>query len=423
MAQAAIPSYLGNPFEQATPGLRFGLLLPVWTADWRKDDTGAREAWRKIQKLTDADRARIAALGKRQQAMAEQRHGDARFCIIAQAIAPFTTGLGNEHPLENGFSFLSPYGLPYLPGSGVKGVLRTAARELQDGLFGSTCGWDQTFTVGNTPRAVVDILFGNDPEDDTALRGALSFWDVVPQFKGDLAVEIMTPHQGHYYQDGQAPHDSGQPNPILFLAIPPGAGFTFHVACDLARLPDELKADNRWQTLLQTAFEHAFDWLGFGAKTAVGYGAMREDPAERKSKELAAQARQAAAQQRAEAERAQQAAAQRDAEAQAHATAFAALPEAEQWLQTADIALARFANAQPNPHPSLRDEVNSAIKPLREQAASWADAGLRERAADALHRAFDAIGWHDPGAKSDKKKKQREKRASQISNIRKGTGS
>ena len=76
-----------------------------------------------------------------------------------------------------------------------------------------------------------------------------------------------------------------------------------------------------------------------------------------------------------------------------------------------------------NPHPSLRDEVNSAIKPLREQAASWADAGLRERAADALHRAFDAIGWHDPGAKSDKKKKQREKRASQISNIRRGTGS
>ena len=30
----------------------------------------------------------------------------------------------------------------------------------------------------------------------------------------------------------------------------------------------------RWQTLLIATFEHAFDWLGFGAKTAVGYGVM-----------------------------------------------------------------------------------------------------------------------------------------------------
>jgi CRISPR-associated protein Cmr6 len=29
-----------------------------------------------------------------------------------------------------------------------------------------------------------------------------------------------------------------------------------------------------WKALLQSAFEHAFQWLGFGAKTAVGYGAM-----------------------------------------------------------------------------------------------------------------------------------------------------
>ena len=48
----------------------------------------------------------------------------------ARSIAPFATGLGNEHPLENGFAFLNPYGLPYLPGSGVKGVVRRAAEEL-----------------------------------------------------------------------------------------------------------------------------------------------------------------------------------------------------------------------------------------------------------------------------------------------------
>ncbi|MFN6961651.1 MAG: type III-B CRISPR module RAMP protein Cmr6, partial [Rhodocyclaceae bacterium] len=140
---------------------------------------------------------------------------------------------------------------------------------------------------------------GREPPagDSNAVRGALSFWDVIPQIKGNsLMVEIMTPHQSHYYQEEKqdeksgtivSPHDSGQPNPISFLTVPPGAGFTFHVVCDrkhLERLtrdrfdgaPD-LLAQEHWKTLLTAAFEHAFAWLGFGAKTAVGYGAMASE--------------------------------------------------------------------------------------------------------------------------------------------------
>ncbi len=45
------------------------------------------------------------------------------------------------------------------------------------------------------------------------------------------------------------------------------------LAPDLA-LPDPKTSKPRWQTLITAAFEHAFQWLGFGAKTAVGYGAM-----------------------------------------------------------------------------------------------------------------------------------------------------
>ena len=52
--------------------------------------------------------------------------------------------------------------------------------------------------------------------------------------------------------------------------------------------------------MLQAAFEHAFDWLGFGAKTAVGYGAMHMDhareaePREQAEKEAARRQREAA---------------------------------------------------------------------------------------------------------------------------------
>jgi CRISPR-associated protein Cmr6 len=142
-----------------------------------------------------------------------------------------------------------------------------------------------------------DVLFGRKtPDGDSEhVRGALTFWDVIPQIKGDsLLVEIMTPHQSHYYQwkkDRQgnpipeSPHDSGQPNPIAFLTVPPGSGFAFHVVCDTAQLgrlaPALLEVGNDglpcWKNLLTAAFEHAFAWLGFGAKTAVGYGAMARD--------------------------------------------------------------------------------------------------------------------------------------------------
>jgi CRISPR-associated protein Cmr6 len=146
------------------------------------------------------------------------------------------------------------------------------------------------------------VLFGlesgnGEPEH---VRGALSFWDVIPQIKGNsLMVEVMTPHQSHYYQEKRepksgnslSPHDSGQPNPITFLTVPAGSKFSFHVVCDrlhLERLTadrnegaiDLLTEDNgtpRWQQLLAAAFEHSFEWLGFGAKTAVGYGAMETE--------------------------------------------------------------------------------------------------------------------------------------------------
>ena len=234
--------------------------------------------------------------------------------LQASAIAPFTTGLGNEHPLENGFAFLNPYGLPYLPGSGVKGVLRRAANELASGEWdASDWSTDKRHEV-HSPKGQrlfdasdLDVLFGAEALDgENHLRGVLSFWDVAPQIEGNsLMVDIMTPHQSHYYQQKPTagstnPHDSGSPNPISFLTVPPGSGFAFHVVCDSARLehlaPD-LAANGRWKVLLTEAFAHAFEWLGFGAKTSVGYGAMgRNQQAEEKLARAQAQAESAAAQ-------------------------------------------------------------------------------------------------------------------------------
>jgi len=290
------------------------------------------------------------------------------------ATAPFTTGLGIEHPLENGFAFLDPYGVPYLPGSSVKGVLRRAAEELalfetdSQGwtvpaiwwLFGFDANsayfvvndndpkpigkergrWREAFqkqTQGligeqrdlldhyvdlacpkekDAPNSPVDRVLRclqpeRKPADETRkihTRGALEFWDVIPEPKdGKLRIDIMNPHYGHYYQPrqppggevnrdfplhpgyghscerGQPPGDWGSPVPIYFLTLPPGTTFTFIVrfrpplnwpAPVRHYFEAEENGTPRWQRLVQAALEFAFDWLGFGAKTAVGYGRM-----------------------------------------------------------------------------------------------------------------------------------------------------
>lgn len=297
MALAAVPDYLlGKDFATASPGLRFGMYLQVWGHGFVKEKDKV-EPLKRAGKLNDNDRKVMASLSARQQASFTAAAANAsQLQLDASSTAPFTTGLGNEHPLENGFAFLNPYGLPYLPGSGVKGVLRQAARELASGEWGDHHGWHE---------AAITALFGleNKGGDSDHLRGALSFWDVIPEIKGDsLAVEIMTPHQKHYYQEGQNPHDSGSPNPISFLTVPPGSGFTFYVQCNLAlleRSARDLAQEERWKVLMHAAFGHAFNWLGFGAKTAVGYGAMQEDEAKnaeraRQQTEQREQARRAA---------------------------------------------------------------------------------------------------------------------------------
>ena len=333
MPIAALPKYFdGISLATASPGLRFGMYLALWGVDnrtraalWTTHDINYRVTGRDKQerafndenktsalnqatRLTVGDRKLIAALSDRQAALARPLEASGELLPLdAVAVAPFTTGLGNEHPLENGFAFLNPYGVPYLPGSGVKGVLRQTCRELARGDWGGTHGWSEENryplpTNGahmRNPRSgelgrlsMLDVLFGRATESGESehVRGVLSFWDVIPQPDANsrdvsLMVEIMTPHQGHYYQQNAqmgstSPHDSGQPVPISFLTVPPGWRFAFHVRCDLARLariaPD-LAENGRWKELLEHAFAHAFAWCGFGAKTAVGYGAMQVD--------------------------------------------------------------------------------------------------------------------------------------------------
>ena len=262
MARAAVRKDVtdASGFADCPPGHRFNLYFEVWQDNWQLDKNHKADALRQTVSCKSVA-GLLEGVRKRQQTLAGALPEDRCHIIEARSTAPFATGLGLEHPVENGFAFLSPYGLPYLAGSGVKGVLRRAAEELE---------MDEQL-----PADATLALFGHEDTND-ARRGALSCWDVFPRPAGDsLVVEIMTPHFTHYLQGSDAPHDAGKPNPIPFLAVPAGSGFRFVITCEPALLGNTVEL-GAWKDLLDKIIGHAFDWLGFGAKTSVGYGAIEK---------------------------------------------------------------------------------------------------------------------------------------------------
>ena len=296
MPAPAVPRNIGHlNLREVMPGHVFSLYLPFWNDQWEKAGESAKRM--ALQRVTEASprdmRPLVQSLLQRQNALAQRAGAE---MIEAQSLSPFVTGMGEEHAVENGFAFLSPCGLPYLAGSGVKGVIRRAAEELAEmgehGWSFARVAWlfgyeDNAYVVrldeerengSREAQALFELLNGKNAvsfddlsDADKHLAGALSFWDVI--IDGALGVDILTPHYGEYYQGKEPPHDAGQPQPNPFLVVAPGARFTFHVTCaEHCSLPETIK--NEWRSLIRAAFDYAFEWGGFGAKTAVGYGVL-----------------------------------------------------------------------------------------------------------------------------------------------------
>lgn len=169
----------------------------------------------------------------------------------------FVTGMGQNHPIENGFAWHPLLGVPYLAASGIKGVLRH---------------WVKYYLED---KALEQKWFGSD-DDKNPYAGELVFFDALPVDKPKIIVDVMTPHYGTWYQEGSAgkvkdaPHDSHEPVPIPFLVVEK-ATFAFSIA-------PRIKTDDSNATI-----EHAFreltialEFLGAGAKTGTGYGRFEQ---------------------------------------------------------------------------------------------------------------------------------------------------
>lgn len=212
--------------------------------------------------------------------------------IRARLTAPFVSGLGSGHPTETGLILDRNSGLPYIPASSIKGVLRMACA-----LHIAETEPDAVETGNKGPEIpdnhpLLRRYFGDtDTGKADGVRGQLVFLDAFPAKTSDslLKLDIMNPHFGEYYSGKQGPLEIENPIPVKFLAVKPGTEFVFR--CFALPLP-ERKQDDREDVVFRpfgktdeetviALFKRAFFDLGFGGKTAIGYGRFAEQEIKR----------------------------------------------------------------------------------------------------------------------------------------------
>ncbi len=166
------------------------------------------------------------------------------------------------------------YGVPYLPGSALKGICRHRAERLKaDGV--SLSG------VKDWPR----LLFGWTGEGDAGGEsGLFDFWDAlwVPELVGGgsdfapLVEDIVNPHHGDYYTstDGRPPPSDGDaPIPTHILTVAPRTRFL--IVVESFAQADRVKDLLDW--VVATLLRDALREDGIGARTRAGYGRLDLD--------------------------------------------------------------------------------------------------------------------------------------------------
>ena len=173
-------------------------------------------------------------------------------CRTAEVLGRMAIGLGQESVLETSVTIHHTYGVPYIPGSALKGLAASFAQQhLGDEWHPNTEAYQ--------------TLFGN-----TESAGYVTFFDVLPMPNSAyLHPDIITVHHPDYYQTGNRtvpPADWDSPNPVPFLSV---TG-KFLVA---------LGGPEAWVDAAFRILEHALTHMGIGAKTSSGYGRMKLESA------------------------------------------------------------------------------------------------------------------------------------------------
>lgn len=277
---AAVFSQFSNQ-PDAHRGLLWTRFFDCYAADFEKPAAGdAGKFIADIAKKSCGDTTTLEHYAKRNRELIEKLGGETQPFKTQGA---FMTGMGSDHPTENGFTWHHTLGVPYLPASSVKGLVR--------GWLEWNCDETALKKDGGDPaiRQQLKNWFGSENKDPRecdadSQAGWFIFFDALPTSAVTLAADVMTPHYDKWYEKGgdtplaidTVPADWHSPIPVTFLTVKK-AEIQFGIAVRPGLAAEEKQ---QAQAALRTVMEllgEALEWFGAGAKTAVGYGRMKFD--------------------------------------------------------------------------------------------------------------------------------------------------
>ncbi|GJL72546.1 MAG: hypothetical protein NMNS01_17450 [Nitrosomonas sp.] len=186
-------------------------------------------------------------------------------------------GLGEANPLESSVTLHHTYGVPFIPGSAIKGVLHHALLRHYAKSYDKT---KKKFILEDKALNIINVLFGRDPDTtnphDIGDAGYVSFNDAwwIPGNLKPLAKEIVTVHHQEYYANKQPATDFDSPNPNQHVAIQ--GEFLFSV-----------QGESCWSDFAIILLQQTLQNTGIGAKISSGYGFFKAGtPVQEEIKEI-----------------------------------------------------------------------------------------------------------------------------------------
>lgn len=287
--------------NDAHAGLWFERFFNRYETDWKIADNSKKD-WINSVTGSQGNKDKLNQFIVNQQQLIDALQGDSR---LYKTDWHFVTGMGNPHPVENGFTWHPTLAVPYLAGSAVKGLIR-AWLELKktEMVFNENVSEKRKQLYLDAINRRLKHWFGTaDKKDIAEQTGDFIFFDAIPNKQPELICDIMTPHMGKWYEQGDTgslspdviPADWHEPVPVPFLAVK-NAQFLFSIAARKPNNKDHVKELSK----IFAALDNALMWLGAGAKTAAGYGYM--DYQEKATNELKQQRKKQAEQENSERE-------------------------------------------------------------------------------------------------------------------------
>ncbi len=250
-------------FGSANTGLLYDRMADIWSNGNAKLDNRQQDGFLKdiAQQARGAERETqplLAGLHARRAALWQAR-GAAE--VRVTPAAPLVSGLGMSHALEVGFSWDRNLGVPFLPGSSLKGAARAYAEQ-----------WLVAATAKDSPerQALQDEfvrLFG--ARGAAPDSGCVIIHALYPETPPTLRLDVLNPHFSPYYLEGEAPGDWHAPRPVYFLTAAPGPHWRTAVQ------PTVRAAEGDAARAAKILAE-ALTMTGVGGKTALGYGVFAE---------------------------------------------------------------------------------------------------------------------------------------------------